>query len=277
MIQYDTHIHSAYSTDSPTPIRVQIDRAVECGLAGICLTDHMDYDFPPDQYDGVLPAHALPFWFDVHEYKKELAGLKAEYPDFTILTGVECGMQTLAGIKEKNEALTADPSFDYVIGSLHLSERKDPYYQEFWEGRDPYQCVRRYLEELYDTLRTFTAFDSLGHLDYIVRYAPDYFRYDPMQYRDLLEEILKILIKKDIALEVNTSGYKSTGYPNPHPDILVLYKELGGEMITIGSDAHIPDFLAYQFDRILPLLKKAGLHQYVTFHRRRPMFHPLDD
>ena len=129
---------------------------------------------------------------------------------------------------------------------------------------------------MYDNLCTFTNFDSLGHLDYIVRYAPEHFHYKPMEYRDILEEIIKVLINKDIALEVNTSGYKSSPYPNPHPDILALYHQLGGEMITIGSDAHEPKFLACRFEKLPSLIKKAGLRQYVTFRGRRPQFHTLD-
>lgn len=277
MIRYDTHVHSAYSTDSTTPVRAQLDRALSCHLDGICLTDHMDYGFPPEQYGAVLPEGELPFLFDLSSYQKELASLREVYPQLDILTGVECGLQTQPDILGGNRLLTSRHDFDYVIGSLHLCDRKDPYYREFWEGREPSACIRRYLEELYENLCLFTEFDSLGHLDYVVRYAPDHFQYEPMQYRELLEEILKQLIRKDIALEVNTSGYKSGGFPNPHPQILSLYRTLGGELITIGSDAHQPEFLTYQFDRLLPLLKKNGLHQYVTFHRRRPVFHSLAD
>lgn len=275
MIAYDTHVHTSYSTDSSTPPVRQLDQAVQCGLHGICLTDHMDYGFPKDQYDS-LPAGEIPFLLDVSSYTAELQKLKLCYPDLRILTGVECGLQTQPDILAKNRALTADPSFDYIIGSLHLVHRRDPYHKDFWKDRDPSRCVLDYMEELYENLCIFTEFDSLGHLDYIVRYAPQHFRYEPMEYREILEEILKLLITKDIALEINTSGCKSSPYPNPHPDILALYQSLGGELITIGSDAHTPDFLTYQFGQLPALIKNSGLRQYVTFHGRRPRFHTLD-
>ena len=273
MILYDTHVHTAYSTDSDTPVRTQLDSAAAHGLAGICLTDHMDYGFPPDQYDITLPEGEPPFCYDTKAYQTELKGFQKKYNDLDILIGVECGLQTRSDILQKNKELSEDPEFDYMIGSLHLTGRKDPYNREFWKDRNPADCIRQYLEELYDNLCSFTGFDSLGHLDYIVRYARDDFHYEPVQYRELIEEILKLLVRKDIALEINTSGYRSVGNPNPHPDILAWYRELGGEMVTIGSDAHTPEFLAYQFDLLPSLARTAGLHQYVTFHQRRPRFH----
>lgn len=276
MITYDTHVHTSYSTDSSTPPRRQLDQAVKCGLHGICLTDHMDYGFPKEQYGSPLPAGEIPFLLDVSSYIDELQNLKTHYPALRILVGMECGLQAQPDILAKNRELTADPSLDYIIGSLHLVHRQDPYHKDFWNGRDPSRCVLDYLEELYQNLSIFTDFDALGHLDYIVRYAPADFIYEPMAYREILEEILKILVHKDIALEINTSGFKSSAYPNPHPDILALYQKLGGEMVTIGSDAHTPDYLTYRFDQLPALINKTGLRQYVTFHRRRPQFHTLD-
>lgn len=276
MIAYDTHIHSVYSTDSRTPPGKQLEQAVLCGLRGVCLTDHMDYGFPVDQYNAPLPTGEVPFLLDTDSYKKELQELKPRYPELDVCTGIECGLQTRPDIVAKNRELAADPAYDYMIGSLHLTNRRDPYCPDFWRDRDPALCIRDYLEELYDNLCIFTDFDALGHLDYIVRYAPEHFRYQPMAYRELLEAILTVLIDKDIALEINTSGYKSSAWPNPHPDILALYHELGGELVTIGSDAHEPGFLAFRFERLPSLIKKAGLRQYVTFHGRRPRFHTLD-
>ena len=276
MIVYDTHVHTAYSTDSNTPVHVQLDSAIAHGLSGICLTDHMDYGFPLGQCDIPLPEGELPFCYDIEAYKAELKGLREKYSGLEILTGVECGLQTRSDILDKNKELSADKGLDYMIGSLHLTGRKDPYYREFWTDQDAAVCIQKYLEELYDNLCVFTEFDSLGHLDYIVRYAPDDFHYKPEQYHELIEEILKLLVRKDIALEVNTSGFKSGKNPNPHLDILTWYRELGGEMVTIGSDAHKPEFLAYHFDTLSSLIRTAGLHQYVTFRQRRPRFHSLD-
>lgn len=138
-----------------------------------------------------------------------------------------------------------------------MVHKTDPYYDSFWAGRDVRECVKEYFDSILDNLQYFSTFDSLGHFDYIVRYAPSSFHYEPNQYMDLIDAILRLLIKKDIALEVNTGGWDSKcGCQNPHFDILQHYASLGGELITIGSDAHTPEDISYRFDELPALLKK---------------------
>lgn len=275
MITYDTHVHSEYSTDSDTPVEQQIETAVERNLSGLCLTDHMDYEFPKDQPVGGHSLSGIPFVFDLQEYREKLESLRPSYPQIEILTGVECGLQLLPEVIEKNHALAGEKGMDQIIGSLHLVDRKDPYYPEFWAGRNPAECVRQYFEQLYSNLTAFHAIDTLGHLDYIVRYAPETYSYHPEEFRDIIEEILRFLIQKDIALEVNASGWKSMDFPNPHPDILTWYLGMGGELITVGSDAHKPEHLAYSFVRLSDLLQKKGVTQYTIFRRHTPVSLPL--
>lgn len=275
MIAYDCHMHSDYSTDSTTPMEEQVKKAVALGLSGICMTDHMDYEFPKDQMDSSVVYTGNPFEFNWSDYKKSIRQMQAEYPDFQLLLGVECGLQATGSVIEKNKGLSADRDLDYLIGSLHLVDRKDPYYPSFWEDRDSSSCIRRYFEQLYDNLLCFSGMDALGHLDYIVRYAPEAFSYYPMENRDILEELFTVLIRRDIALEINSSGLKSTPQPNPHRDIIALYKEMGGQAVTIGSDAHNPSFIRYSFDKIETLLKEIGFGEYYTFEKRKPVPHLL--
>lgn len=275
MITYDCHMHSNFSTDSTTPMIEQVKKAIALGLKGICITDHMDYEFPKEQMDSEIIYTGNPFEFNWSEYKKTVHQLQSEYLDFNLLLGVECGLQATSSVIEKNRELSRDKDLDYLIGSLHLVDRKDPYYSQFWEGQEPSFCIRRYFEQLYDNLLLFSEMDSLGHFDYIVRYAPNSFFYSPMEYRDIIEELLHYIIRKDIALEINSSGLKSTPHPNPHKDILALYKELGGEAVTIGSDAHNPEFIGYSFGQIETLLKHIGFTEYYTFQKRKAVSHPL--
>jgi len=136
-------------------------------------------------------------------------------------------------------------------------------------------CVMSYFEELLENLQQFHDFDSLGHLDYIVRYAPADFIYQPQDYFEIIREIMQILLRKDIALEINSSGLKKQNMPNPHLDILAFYVSLGGELVTVGSDAHTPKYVGYGFEQVAELMKKAGLHEYVTYQNRKPTFHSL--
>ncbi|MCH5252118.1 MAG: histidinol-phosphatase HisJ family protein [Lachnospiraceae bacterium] len=272
-IAYDTHLHTSYSTDSHTPLSAQLEQAVKLGLKGICVTDHMDYDFPPETKDGEM---IYPFVFHPEQYVSEIEACKSMYPSLDIGIGVECGLQTSDSVQRKNHALNTEYPWDYMIGSLHLVDGADPYNASYWEGQDADACVRRYFEQIYENIRLFSEFDSLGHLDYVVRYAPAGYIYEPEKFFDIIDEILSFLIHEDKSLELNTSGLKSAARTqNPHLSILKRYVALGGTFLTIGSDAHTPDGMAYDFDLVPDIIKKAGLHQYVTYHQRKPVFHDL--
>ena len=93
------------------------------------------------------------------------------------------------------------------------------------------------------------------------------------QNKEWIDEILKTLILKNIGLECNTAGFKyGLGFPNPHMDILKRYRELGGEIITVGSDGHKPEHLAYDFHKVPDILKEAGFSYYTIFKERKPEF-----
>ena len=273
-ILYDTHLHTEISTDSKTPIRAQIEQAIELGLAGICITDHMDYGFPKEEYPHSVSD---PFVFDVDNYFQELTSVQKEYSSaIDVRIGIECGLQVYPDIVRYNENLCSQYPFDQIIGSIHLVEKKDPYYPTYWKEVSVKDGIKKYFETTLENISIFSDFDTLGHLDYIVRYAPDTSEYIPEDYFDIIDEILKIIIDKNIALEVNTSALKTTyGIINPHPDILRKYRELGGELITIGSDAHEPRYLAFGFDILTNLLTDIGFSSYVTFKNRQATVHHL--
>lgn len=117
-------------------------------------------------------------------------------------------------------------------------------------------------------------FDVLGHMDYVVRYGKEkeksYFLQD---YAEITDEILRSLIMQGKGIELNTAGFKyGLGFAHPHISILKRYKELGGEVITVGSDAHQPENIAYDFDRAKEVLKDSGFKYYTEFKGRKPIF-----
>ena len=136
---------------------------------------------------------------------------------------------------------------------------------------------RHFFEVTLKRLESYDCFDSLGHLDFVVRYGPNKNRfYDFKTYGDIISAILELLIRKDKALEVNTGGFKyGLGHPNPCEDILKRYRELGGRLLTVGSDAHVPGFVGYEFDRTAELLKELGFREYALYRRRVPEMLPL--
>lgn len=265
----DSHIHTSFSSDSRTSARMQIERAMELGMEAVYITDHQDFDFPEDVY-------GMSFRFDTESYMKTLAQLKEEYQDrIDVRPGVELGLMT--HLKDRLEAYVSAWPFDYVIGSVHLVRRIDPYYPEFYEGRSSQEAYMEYFETTLDNVRLHNCFDALGHLDYVVRYGPDApSGYPSCIYNEIIDEILRQLILKGIALECNTAGLKyGLGFPNPHRDVISRYMELGGEMITIGSDGHQPAHAGYAFTEIGDYLKSCGVKYQTVFRRRKPEFIPL--
>lgn len=263
-MKVDFHLHSDFSGDSETPIREMIEQSIQLGLETICFTDHQDWDYP---------AEDTIFTFDTDTYFNILHALSAEYADrIKILTGVELGLQPhLAG--RLTRYIEKYP-FDFIIGSSHVVHRIDPYYPEFFEGRSEEECYQEYFESIIENINAFTGFDVYGHLDYVVRYGPNKgLFYSYKKYADVIDSILRLLIEKGKGIELNTAGLKyGLGYPNPHPDILKRYRELGGEILTIGSDGHKPEHIAYDFDKIIPILLDCGFTHYTVFENRIPSF-----
>ena len=272
-ILYDTHMHTSFSPDSTAELSDQVEKARSIGLNGICITDHMDYDFPVDQ----CPGHDTnPFIFDVKKYFDSRKIISKNMSDFEVLTGIEIGLQTDPVVIEKNKKLISENSFDEVIGSIHLIDKKDPYYPTFWEEQNNKSIIKKYFEITLDNLKAFSDINILGHLDYATRYMPNINDYDPKEYLEITDAIMIFLIKHDIALEINTSGLKKGyGLTNPHPELIKRYYELGGRLITVGSDAHAQDAIAYGFDTIRDELISYGFKEYAVFKSRSPILNPL--
>lgn len=256
----DFHLHTEFSSDSETPVRKQIEQAISLGMKEMCITDHHDYD---------ASAHGMTYILDTVSYLSVLKQLQEEYRDrIRINIGVELGLQR--HIKEYLYQYTSDFSFDFIIGSNHFVDGLDPYYPEFFEGKPAHQVYARYFEVTRKRLEQIDCFDSLGHLDFAARYGPEYNWRD---HQDQIDAILKILIQRGHALECNTSGCKyGPGEPNPNFEILRRYRELGGELLTIGSDAHMPEFVGYRFGEIGEMLKTCGFRYYNVYRGRKAEF-----
>lgn len=272
----DYHVHSSNSGDSDTPMEKQVLAAINAGIRTLCITEHLDFDFPyentPDLPEGC-------FDLDSGAYRREYLELKERYADrIRLLYGVELGLQPhLVPVLEQHVA--AHPEYDFIIGSTHVVDRMDPYYPVYFEGRTKEAAIRRYFEIMLENIRAFHDFDTCGHLDYIVRYAPGGEQdFTKDRYLDAVDPVLRTLISFDIALEVNTSALPADGQHtrlNPCEWILRRYRELGGQRITIGSDAHRPDRVAFGFQGLCPFLKSLGFTSYEVFEGRMPTSVPL--
>lgn len=271
MITSDSHMHTRFSTDSDADIRDMIESALKKGLQSICITDHIDKDYPFHEDTG-----AEAFLVDLDEYFPKLAEWKEAYAEkIQIRRGIELGLQPhLAGFYEE---LTNQYPFDFVIGSVHVVHGMDPYYGEIFEGRSDEEVYKETFLATMENLDAVSSFDVLGHLDYVVRYGKCQARqYSYKKYAQEIDEILKKVIAMGKGIELNTAGWKyGLAFCHPHPEILCRYKELGGEIITVGSDAHKPEHVAYDFQKAADVLKACGFKYYTEFQGREPIFKQL--
>ncbi len=269
MIKADFHLHTTFSTDGISSMEEMIQGGIDKGLETLCFTEHMDYD---NSYDEGPGAYVV----DTSSYYKCYLELKEKYQDqIELLFGVELGLQP--HLKNYYHSYIYPYPFDFIIGSSHLAGGIDPFNPAYFEGRSEEEAYHFYFETIVENARIFDDYDVYGHLDYALRYGKN--RDLSQTYRnnrELIDTILTILIQKGKGIEVNTSGYHyDMNGPHPHISILKRYHELGGEIITIGSDAHKQSDIAAEFKKAADVLEYCGYHYYTQFRKRLPEFLPL--
>ena len=180
MIQCDYHMHTEFSTDSEASVKSMLDASVERGLRTVCITDHLDLDYPEDEELGPDP-----FQFDLGKYFETLTQIREEYREkLDVRIGVELGLQPHLG--KIYGKLVKEYPFDFVIGSLHLIHGMDPYYGKIFEGKTDREVYREAFRETLTCLEGVSSFDVLGHLDYVVRYGRNKAR--EYTYREFSDE-----------------------------------------------------------------------------------------
>lgn len=263
----DFHIHTCFSGDSEADVDKVIQSAIEKGMKYIAITDHNDYEYENGTFE-----------LDTEKYFEYMSKKKIEYRnDISLSVGIECGLEPK--FYDRINKLVSSYDFDFVIGSSHVINGRDPYYKEYFENRPVHDAMVEYLMSIEENVDMFDNFDVYGHLDYMMRYAPisaEEKRYNYEEYAELFDRILTKLIKKGKGIEINTSPLKSGLYDtNPNIQVVKRYTELGGKIITVGSDAHKPEHVGHSFGVAEAMLNEAGLTYFNVFENRTPMNIPL--
>lgn len=264
----DNHVHSTVSHDGKSSIADYIRIAPKLGVDEITFTEHYD------DYVGIQTNLST---LDVENYYKTYLTYKNTF-DFPINFGIEIGLQP--DITESVKALVSAYPFDFIIGSSHITCKKDMAMdRSFFDGYTRKEAYMRYFREVLENIRLYDEFDVYGHLDYVVRYGGYESKHiDYAEFAEILDEIMISLIKKDKGLELNTSGFRyKLGNPHPNFTILKRYRELGGKIITLGSDAHTTADLASGFQDAADLLESIGFHEIAIYHKRKPDFMKISE
>ena len=260
---FDYHMHSKISFDSQSEPADMVAAAERAGLKEICFTDHFDY------YDE--PRVLAGSW-DIEKYKSAYGALSSDR--LKIRRGVEFGLTVWD--KDELTNLTSTYDFDFVIGSVHYIRDQDPYVKEYWEGRTVEQAFEEYVMKVLECVKSGAGFDVLGHINYVCK-SPNNPTRAPLHYymfSDIFDEIMKTLAQNGQGMEINTSGIDRCGIFLPTVDFIKRFRELGGEIITVGSDSHVPENVGKYIDGALEIAKET--FGYVcTFEQRKPIFHKL--
>lgn len=273
----DYHVHTYYSDDSDYPMEDVVKDAIRMGMDEICFTDHVDYGAKVDWDSG----EEIPYCeglamvnVDYPAYVEEFRKLQAAYADrIRLKMGLEFGMQVHTIPQFEN--LFKRYPFDFIILSVHQVENKGFWSQEFQQGRTQKEYNERYYEELLQLVRGYRDYSVLGHLDLIVRY--DKMGVYPFRnVKHYVEEILTEVIKNGKGIEINTSSKRyGLADSTPSREILQMYHDMGGKILTLGSDSHVPAHLGSHMEESKALLKDIGFQSFCTYEKMRPVFHDL--
>jgi histidinol-phosphatase (PHP family) len=256
----DAHLHTDQSPDSSVPIDIYAALAVEQGIPEICITDHVDFD-PRD------PAYEYTRYEDRERVVRGAAERWAKQ-GVTVRFGAELtyNRRWEADVR----AHLARYRYDYVIGSVH-DWPESPYWpsrvRAWVDGRSLDEVVAPYYAEIVAAARS-GLFDTIGHLDVVRRYLHPYVTATDLATRpDLQEPALRAIVESGTALEVNSSGLRYPGAETyPSGSVVARYRELGGEPVAVGSDAHTRGSFAHRLGDAYGHLIEAGF-DHLTFRR----------
>lgn len=264
---FDYHNHSNFSDDGVVSMEDMVEAGYKAGLSEIAITDHFDPDYPDLNF---------PFTLEFDDYHKELERVQAQFKGkIKVIKGIEIGIQHGKTLEACRAAAKAYP-YDFIIGSFHCSGGCDLFSPNYFAGKSPEEAYIDFYEYTYNCLKEYKDYDVVGHINIIDRYTPSI---PPNNvYMDIVEEILKLIINDGKGLEINTSSFRyGLGQrTTPAIEILQLFKDLGGEIVTTGSDAHATKDTNYKLDYALHMLKKVGLNYVTTFEKRKPTFNKIN-
>lgn len=246
----DFHVHSSFSADSDAPMEEMILAALDKHLTDLCFTEHIDFCHPNMVFTVDMPLYLEQIRYFRHQYRDRIR----------IHAGIELGIEpgnlhdSLDFYRQYQEQIT------FWIGSCHVFDGGDPYDSDFFSRMDAHSCYRDYFEAVLFVVRNFPQAHAYAHLDYLMRFDPSPEPYRIEDYIDILDSLLKEIIRSKAALELNAGSYRN-GLDHPHPQwpLVKRYRQLGGRLVSVGSDAHRPEDVASHFPEIYKGITQLNL------------------
>ncbi len=274
----DCHTHTQFSVDSEADINQMIERAIELGLFAYAVTDHCECNrwYDESHYIGEDTYRYFDFGKDFENSVSAVCKLKEKYSDkINLICGVEMG-QALQDV-EIAERIVSDKRLDFVIASMHQLPKTEDFafldYTKFTQDEIK-NLLERYFTEIHK-MCLWGKFDILGHLTYVLRYIEGAYgvKVEMKPYDDIIEEIFKAVVSKGNGIEINTSGLRQKyGDTFPTYKYVKLYKDLGGEILSLGSDTHFVEDVGKGISEGAEIAKKAGFDYIAYYKNRKPEF-----
>lgn len=255
----DYHLHSSFSGDGHSPVEEICRAARAAGLTHIAITDH--HDIGHEKY-GMR---------DLEGYVSEVRRMRALFPDLDVACGMEMDYRTETWPEMKE--IPEKYGLDFALLSLHYVDGVDPYRPEYFEGRSQREGYSLYLRRLAEMIRDTDGPWVLAHITYVskfARFGDPVLRYG--DYREELDEALRLAVEKGYGLEVNASGMNNNAGMLPGADVLRRFRELGGETVTVGSDAHGAGLAGQWAKETLETAKAAGFAKVASFKALKPVY-----
>ena len=273
----DYHVHTNFSDDSEYIMEDVVTDAIKMGMNEICFTDHVDYGIKLDweQLDEIKDDGNRPITnVNYPLYFQEIERLQKKYCNkIKIKKGLEFGMQMHTN--QYFQKIFDLYPMDFIILSVHQINNQEFWTKEFQKGKTEKEYYDLYYQEIYDLVQNYHDYSVIGHMDLIRRYdEKDDFPF--YHNKEKITQILQCIIEDGKGIEINTSSHRyGLNDLTPSREILKVYKELGGKIITIGSDSHAYEDLGSYIEEIRLELKKIGFKYYCTFENMKPIYHEL--
>lgn len=256
---FDSHTHSDTSWDAEHSITFLCETAVKKGILGFAITDHCEINEYQSRDIGAR----------IQQGHFEMLKARAAFGKSLMLCyGIELGQMT-CDLDLTRQVLNKKP-YDFVLGSLHCIRGSEDFYYMDFQDADPYALLEEYYGELYEIAK-LNLFDSLAHITYPIRYmnGKHHLGVDLSRMDDRIDQILRTLAQNGKALEINTSGLRGPlGEASPPLKYVKRFRELGGEFVTLGSDAHSAEELGEGIPEAMEMASQAGF-SYFTFYKKR--------
>ncbi len=266
IVPFDFHVHTSFSHDGGGTVDEYCERATAQHLKAVGFCEHVDLD----SRDFVSGRH------DYEAYRAAVMEARERWGGrLVILMGAEVGY--VPRVHDEIRAFLGGHPYDFVIGSVHAINDGASGVSEEYEALETFARmeITEAYGEYFETVRQMVVsglFDAVGHLDLINRFGVNYLpeKLEWGRFYGALRRIFEGVIKREMAVEINTSGLRQAPQATyPPRELLQLYREVGGEKVMIGSDAHAIKDLGAGVPAALKLARDLGLNPFVCFKDRK--------